>query len=195
MEICSDPCTWAYGQVRGGVDCSQVNPLFWYSGDPVTDYGWINIDPRDQRQMQNIGPFTLEKGKEFEVFVAYIVGQGTDALTSITESKNIAGIAGVLYNSNFDTSSVVSVEEIHSGNIPEEYFLSQNYPNPFNPITTIEFSVPEEGLVSLVIYDVLGNEVTTLVNENLKAGSYKTEFNSHSGSVQESSKWCLFLHN
>ena len=176
-----DPCTWSYGQVRGGVDCSKVNPMFWYSGDPVVNYGWINVGPRDQRQMQNTGPFTLEKGKEFEVFVAYVVGQDADALSSVTESKNIAGIAGVLYKSNFDTSSIVSVEEIHSGNIPKEFYLSQNYPNPFNPITTIEFSIPEEGSVSLVIYDVLGNEVAMLVNENLQAGSYKTEFDSHSG--------------
>ena len=62
---------------------------------------------------------------------------------------------------------VVSVEEIHSGNIPEEYFLSQNYPNPFNPSTKIEFAIPEEGLSSLKVYDLLGNEVATLVNEEL----------------------------
>jgi hypothetical protein len=176
-----DPCIWQYGTVQGGVDCSQINPMFWYSGDRVNNYGWINNAPRDQRQLENVGPFTLEKGKEFEIFVAYVVGQSTDWLTSITESKNISGIAGVLYNSNFDTTSVVSVEEIHSGNIPKEYFLSQNYPNPFNPITTIEFSIPKAGSVSLVIYDVLGNEVATLVNENLQAGSYKTEFDCHFG--------------
>jgi hypothetical protein len=187
-----NPCTWNLGQVRGGVDCSQVNPFFWYSGDPVLDYGWICIDPRDLRMLQNVGPFTLEKGEEYEVFVAYTVGQGTDALSSITESKNIASIAGVLHDSNFDTSSVVSVEEIQSGNIPEKYFLSQNYPNPFNPVTTIEFFVPEEGLVSLVIYDMLGNEVATLVNENLKAGSYKTEFNSYSGSARDLSSGVYF---
>ena len=83
----ADPCNWAYGQVRGGVDCSEVNPYFWYTGDPVINYGWINTYIWDQRQMQNIGPFTLEQGKEVEVFVAYIVGQGTDALNSITEAK------------------------------------------------------------------------------------------------------------
>lgn len=173
-----DPCTWAKGQVRGGVDCSLVNPLFWYSGDPVTNYGWINIEPRDQRQMQNVGPITLEKGKEYEIFVAYAVGQGNDALSSVTESKNIASIAGVLYNSNFDTLSVVSVEETYSGIVPNKYFLSQNYPNPFNPNTTIEFSIPEEGNVSLIVYDVLGNEVINLVNQELKAGSYKTNVNA-----------------
>ena len=132
--------------------------------------------------MQNIGPFTLEKAKEVEIFVAYTVGQGTDSLTSITESKNISGIAGVLYNSNFDTSSVVSVEEIYSGNIPEEYCLSQNYPNPFNPITKIEFAIPEEGLVSLKVFDLLGNEVATLVNEELAPGKYEVEFSASGGS-------------
>ncbi|MCU0414614.1 MAG: T9SS type A sorting domain-containing protein, partial [Ignavibacteriaceae bacterium] len=176
-----DPCIWPYGTVQGGVDCSQINPMFWYSGDRVNNYGWINNTPRDQRQLENVGPFTLEKDKEFEIFVAYVVGQSTDWLTSITESKNISAVAGVLYNSNFDTNSVVSVEEIYGSIIPEEYFLSQNYPNPFNPITTIEFSIPKAGSVSLVIYDVLGNEVATLVNENLQAGTYKTEFDSQSG--------------
>jgi|WetSurMetagenome_2_1015567.scaffolds.fasta_scaffold01309_3 hypothetical protein len=173
-----DPCTWAYGQVRGGVDCSQVNPFFWYSGDPVTNYGWINTHPGDQRKVQNVGPFTLEKGKEYEIFVAYNVGQGTDYLTSVTESKNISGIAGVLHNSNFDTTSVISVDEIHSGNIPEEYHLSQNYPNPFNPSTKISWQSPVGGWQTLKIYDVLGNEVSTLVDEYKPAGNYEVEWNA-----------------
>ena len=186
-----DPCIWPYGIVQGGVDCSQINPMFWYSGDRVSNYGWVNNTPRDQRQLENVGPFTLLKDKEYEIFVAYNIGQSTDWLTSITESKTIAGIAGVLYNSNFDTTSVVSVEEIYSSIIPEKYYLSQNYPNPFNPITTIEFSIPEEGSVSLVIYDMLGNEVTTLVNENLKAGSYKTEFSAKCGSASGGNAYSL----
>jgi hypothetical protein len=176
-----NPCSWVYGEVRGGVDCSQVNRMFWYSGDPVTDYGWISIYPSDQRQIQNIGPFTLVKGEEVEVFVAYAVGQGTDALTSIIETKNIAGIAAVLYDSNFDTSSVVSVQETYSGNIPDKYFLLQNYPNPFNPSTKISWQSPTSSWQTLKIYDVLGNEVTTLVDEYKPAGKYEVEFNSHSG--------------
>ena len=174
-----NPCWWYYGQVMGGVDCSQVNRLFWYSGNPVENYGWINTYPTDQRQMQNVGPFTLEIGEEYEILVAYSVGQSTDALSSVTESKRISEFTGRLYAANFD-ATMVSVKEILSSNIPEDYFLAQNYPNPFNPTTTIEFSIPEEGNVSLIIYDVLGNEVKTLVNENLKAGSYKTNFNATS---------------
>jgi hypothetical protein len=176
--ILPDPCTWIYGEVHGGVDCSQVNPMFWYSGNPVSDYGWICIDPSDQRQMQNIGPFTLEKGKEYEIFAAYTVGQGTDYLTSITEAKTIAGIAGVLHNSNFDTTSVVSVGEIYGSNIPQEYLLSQNYPNPFNPSTKISWQSPIGSWQTLKIYDILGNEVATIVDEYKPAGKYEVEFDA-----------------
>jgi hypothetical protein len=61
--------------------------------------------------------------------------------------------------------------------IPEGYFLSQNYPNPFNPVTNINYSIPEAGLVTLTIYDVLGKEVAALVNEYQYAGRYNVEFN------------------
>jgi hypothetical protein len=63
-------------------------------------------------------------------------------------------------------------------NIPASYSLSQNYPNPFNPKTIIKFTIPsfEGGMTVLKVYDVLGKEVATLINENLKAGSYETEF-------------------
>jgi hypothetical protein len=58
------------------------------------------------------------------------------------------------------------------------YKLEQNYPNPFNPSTHLEFGIPESGFVSLKIFDVLGNEVSTLVNENKPAGRYEVTFNA-----------------
>jgi len=173
-----DPCTWPYGTVQGGVDCSQINPMFWYSGDRVNNFGWLNNTPRDQRQLQTVGPFTLLKDKEYEIFVAYNIGQGIDWLTSITESKNIATVSGVLYNSNFDTSSIVSVKQNNSDNIPRKFYLSQNYPNPFNPSTKISWQVPAGSWQTIKIYDVLGNEVATLVDEYKPAGNYEVEWNA-----------------
>jgi DNA-binding beta-propeller fold protein YncE/fibronectin type 3 domain-containing protein len=58
-----------------------------------------------------------------------------------------------------------------------KYELGQNYPNPFNPTTTIEYAMPQAGVVTLKVYDVLGREVTTLVNERKAAGNYAVPFN------------------
>jgi photosystem II stability/assembly factor-like uncharacterized protein len=68
-------------------------------------------------------------------------------------------------------------QDQHSG-YPEDLILEQNYPNPFNPGTVIDFQVPESGLVRLVVYDLLGREVTVLVNERKPSGNYHVQFNA-----------------
>jgi hypothetical protein len=68
---------------------------------------------------------------------------------------------------------------VHSGNIiPSLYSLEQNYPNPFNPATDIKFAIPKDGFVKMIIYDVLGNEVKTLINEFKQAGVYTVNFDA-----------------
>jgi len=62
--------------------------------------------------------------------------------------------------------------------IPNYYFLNQNYPNPFNPVTNIKFGIPESGNVRLVVYDILGREVTTLMNEHKNPGTYEVKFDA-----------------
>jgi hypothetical protein len=64
-------------------------------------------------------------------------------------------------------------------NIPTEYILSQNYPNPFNPSTVIKYQLPEVAQVSLVVYDIMGREIATLVNGFQNAGSYDVTFNAN----------------
>lgn len=61
-----------------------------------------------------------------------------------------------------------------------EYSLEQNFPNPFNPSTKIKFQIPKDGFVSLKVYDILGNEITTLVNEEKSRGRYEVNFNGSS---------------
>ncbi|HMS64485.1 MAG TPA: choice-of-anchor D domain-containing protein, partial [Ignavibacteria bacterium] len=68
-------------------------------------------------------------------------------------------------------------ENTISNEIPDEYSLSQNYPNPFNPVTNLEFGISHLGFVSLKVYDALGKEIKTLINETLSPGRYETEFN------------------
>jgi len=61
-----------------------------------------------------------------------------------------------------------------------EYSLEQNFPNPFNPSTKIKFQIPKDGFVSLKVYDILGNEITNLVNEEKSRGRYEVNFNGSS---------------
>ena len=80
----------------------------------------------------------------------------------------------------FQTYSLIGVQNI-SNEVPSSYSLLQNYPNPFNPKTKIKFSIPKAGLngytdVTIKVYDILGREVTELVNEKLRPGTYETEF-------------------
>ena len=72
-------------------------------------------------------------------------------------------------------STTVGIEDEFP--LPTVYSLYQNFPNPFNPSTTIKYSIPNEGRVSLTVFNLLGEEVTTLVNEEQSAGNYKVEFN------------------
>ncbi len=73
-------------------------------------------------------------------------------------------------------TSVTGVENHKASN--KGFNLSQNYPNPFNPTTNIRFTIPEQGLVTLKVYNLLGKEVTTLLHEQKNAGSYNVDFNA-----------------
>ena len=84
-------------------------------------------------------------------------------------------------------SEIVSVKQI-SNLVPDEFKLEQNYPNPFNPTTIIRFQVKDSRFVTLKVYDILGKEITTLVNEKLQPGTYEVPFsiNQFSGYQQPS---------
>jgi hypothetical protein len=292
LGLLLDPCTFAFGEVKGGVDCNLVDPIFWFSGDPVTDVGWICSQNGDLRGAGTVGPFTLVKDQEVEILIGYEVDRGTTPLGGITAVRSVSDEIQNFYENNFGYT-IVSVELISftaepEGNsvllrwqtstetnnqgfeiekasssptsapggtspvhgwerigfveghgtttepqiysfyddidginspsftyrlkqldydgsfeyskevivelstVPDKYSLSQNHPNPFNPSTKIKFVIPsviaseakQSKLVSLKVYDVLGNEVATLVNEELSPGEYEVTFNSRSGEAR-----------
>ena len=75
------------------------------------------------------------------------------------------------------TNPVITGNFTVSSEIPTEFKLYENFPNPFNPSTSIQYDIPENSSVKLVVYDVTGKEVTTLVNETMAAGKYEAVWN------------------
>ncbi len=62
--------------------------------------------------------------------------------------------------------------------MPAAFKLYQNYPNPFNPVTNIKFEIPKSGLGKILVYDLLGKEITQLVNQQMQAGSYNADWDA-----------------
>ena len=121
------------------------------------------------------------------LYLIFVTGHGTTTETqhySFTDTDVKPGkyqykLKQIDYDGTFEYSKIVEVE-IPSVN---EFSLSQNYPNPFNPVTKIKYSIRqnvrrETGNVSLKVYDVLGREVATLVNEEKPSGEFEVEFNA-----------------
>jgi len=88
------------------------------------------------------------------------------------------GGAGKIMNTTTGGQSLVNITS-NENKVPESFHLYQNYPNPFNPVTKINFALPKQGFVTIKIYDVLGREVRTLVNEVKTPGNYIVEFNAN----------------
>ncbi|MBK6914184.1 MAG: T9SS type A sorting domain-containing protein [Ignavibacteriales bacterium] len=127
--------------------------------------------------------FEVEKlfGSDWTV-IDFVEGSGTTTEPksySFRDENLEAGIykyrlKQIDFDGTFEYSDIVEAEVT----IPVEYYLSQNYPNPFNPSTSIKYAISSRQLVSLKVYDVLGKEVTTLVNEEKPAGSYEVKFDA-----------------
>lgn len=150
----------------------------WYSGYNTSNpdlYSWLTYGQIDT--LYNAGGdgavsifakdfVNIPAGGEVEMWVGISVGDN--------EAEMIANMA--LAKDKYDLITV-GVEPDYL-TIPSDYILNQNYPNPFNPATTIRFAIPQSEFVSLKVYDVIGNEVANLVNEELVAGSYKVQFDA-----------------
>jgi hypothetical protein len=115
--------------------------------------------------------------------IGFVKGHGTTSKVqqySYTDNIQIASPVLISYRLkqiDFDGTAHFYNSITIQNLIPVSVKLSQNYPNPFNPTTKISYSIPKDEFVSLKVYDVLGNEVATLVNNNKNAGNYSVDFN------------------
>lgn len=169
-----NPCTWEVGVVYGE-PCNQINPLFVFSGNPVENTGWINTLASDYRMYVITGPFNLKLNEPVDIWGAFIVGRGTSNLNSISVMKQNVQFVIDYYKNNFVLNPTKVENNPH---VVSDFKLYQNYPNPFNPKTKIRIQIPNDGLTILKVYDLLGREIKTIVNEELKAGEYEYEFDA-----------------
>jgi len=115
---------------------------------------------------------------QLTTFPQGVTGNGLNSGFFIDKNTGWAvGSNGLILKYN----STTDVNEKNINKIPGNFILQQNYPNPFNPTTTISYSVPKASKVTIKVYDILGNEVASLVNEVKNAGNYSVNFSSEGG--------------
>lgn len=142
------------------------NPFSFYPGQKSTlvgDTNWVKLegDTVISRTFQ-IGFWWEEIIESFGIFSFSIESPRTYCTGAIINGRKYG--------------TIVSVEDDKNQSLPSEFYLGNNYPNPFNPTTTIRFSLPEVSFVTLKVYDVLGREITELINEVKPSGEYEVEF-------------------
>lgn len=167
-----DPCSWQFGRVVGA-NCADVTPYYLYSGDPFSQTGWLADSPDEIKTVTSTDKFQLTAGTPVDIIVAYIVGFGPNAIESLVMAKYSADLVQERYRENINNATLVDIEDEQ---IPDNVTLYRNYPNPFNPSTTITFDINVTSEVSLIVYDMLGREVASLVDGTLSAGAHEVEF-------------------
>ena len=120
---------------------------------------------------QSLNPEDLSNVLEFNF-------SPVDGFAGVSDIQLVNMIIAGEHGENITNEFAIPVSSVSFENtLPLKTALSKNYPNPFNPSTTIPYELKEEGLVSMVVYDLNGAEVRTLISENVSAGSYKAVWN------------------
>jgi hypothetical protein len=144
----------------------------------------VTLDWTTATELNNRG-FNIERSSEKNEWrtIGFIEGKGTtsepqhylysDRLSDIKSNKLYYRLKQIDNDGTYKYSNIVEV-----GIAPSSFTLSQNYPNPFNPSTKIKYSIPQSSKVVVKVFDMLGKEVTTLVNEERQAGTYELIWNA-----------------
>jgi len=141
--------------------------LNWSTATELNNSGFeiLRFDQNDDHTWQKIG-FVPGHGTTTEPQYYSFIDK------SVSSGKYQYRLKQIDYDGTFEYSDIVELEV----GLPTVFSLEQNYPNPFNPTTKIKYQIANAGFVNMRVYDVLGNEVATLVNEEKAAGNYVVEF-------------------
>jgi len=188
----SDPrnAIGAFNLMKGKTTCgnTKINhvtnqpTLFSYNGNACNRTGWYDsaISGRDIREWASSGPFTMNSGDTQIAVIAYIIDRSGNNIQNICIIQSLSDSALYHYYNDFRLCIPIGIQPI-STEIPQTFELFQNYPNPFNPTTKIRFQIPLRNgrdRILLKIYDALGREIETLVNEQLNPGTYEIDWNA-----------------
>jgi len=155
------------GKVRDNAG-SNINGAITYA---VNSYGEVlTYGISDETGSYSLEALNTDNYTIYTDLLNYSSGNISD----ISVDENSSEMPYVLITMYPDKVTDVKVQET----LPADYKLMQNYPNPFNPSTLIKYSIPEAGVVSIKVFDILGNEVTTLVNQFKQAGNYSVKFDA-----------------
>lgn len=171
--------------IRIGTTWSDVLPVELSSFAAVTNENNVTLNWVTKTEINNSG-FEIER-KSISANsswnkIGFVQGNGTTTKennysytdNNLNEGKYAYRLKQIDFNGTYKYSNTVNADI----SIPAKFELSQNYPNPFNPSTTINYSLAKDGIVSLAVYNLLGQQVASLVNGNQKAGAYHINFDA-----------------
>jgi len=170
-----------------GVIPDGVFPVELASFDGLLNGNNVELRWRTETEVNNYG-FEIERSSDRIIWsnIGFVPGHGNSNSPNdyVFTDKDKFIPSGTIYyrlkqediDGKFEYSNVIKLEY----KVPSDPILSQNYPNPFNPTSVIEYTLPTDGFVSLKVYDILGREVTALVNEKQNAGKHSVNFNGAS---------------
>ncbi len=183
-----------FGLIQADAAMDGVLPVELFSFNAQSNLNEVQLRWNTSTEMNNFG-FEIEKIKnqntevrgqnttETWIKIGFVAGSGTTNASkeyfftdkNISTGKYSYRLKQIDRNGKFSYSQPVEVE---CGSTPNRFALMQNYPNPFNPSTLISFQIPVNGHIVLKVYDAIGREVVTLVNEIKDAGYYTAMFNA-----------------
>ncbi len=161
------------------IDYTIPVELVSFAANAVKDEVELNWRTATETNNQGFEIERMNAGGTFEQ-IGYVAGFGTTTepkTYSFTDSKLETGsytyrLKQIDFDGTFEFSNEINIDV----ELPLQYALEQNYPNPFNPSTKISYSIPEDGFVKLAVYNLLGEEVATIVNAFQKADRYEVNF-------------------